>query len=127
MMAESRLIVLRDAEALAADQCRGLERVFTTPVGTSRLLVVGQKVDMRRKFFRELSQRGRALEFRLPYENQVPQWIQRYSKRQGIQIDSEAVQLLSQYVGAKPTRASQRDRKVGQFCWGGAVDHCLCG
>ena len=64
MMAESRLIVLRDAEALAADQCRGLERVFAAPVETSQLLVVGRKVDMRRKFFRELSQKGRALEFK---------------------------------------------------------------
>ena len=80
MMAETRLIVLRDAEALTTDQCRGLERVFAASVETSRLLVVGQKVDMRRKFFRELSRQGRALEFRPPYDNQVPQWIQRHSK-----------------------------------------------
>ena len=115
MMAESRLIVLRDAEALAADQCRGLERVFATPVETSRLLVVGRKVDMRRKFFRELSRKGRALEFRPPYENQVPQWIQRYAKRQGIQIEPEAIQLLSQYVGAKPRELVSEIEKLVSF------------
>ena len=115
MMAESRLIVLRDAEALAADQCRGLERVFAAPVETSQLLVVGRKVDMRRKFFRELSRKGRALEFRPPYDNQVPQWIQRYAKRQGIQIESEAVQLLSQYVGAKPRELVSELEKLVSF------------
>ena len=115
MMAESRLIVLRDAEALAADQCRGLERVFAAPVETSQLLVVGRKVDMRRKFFRELSRKGRALEFRPPYENQVPQWIQRYAKRQGIQIEPEAVQLLSQYVGAKPRELVSELEKLVSF------------
>ena len=115
MMAESRLIVLRDAEALAADQCRGLERVFAAPVETSQLLVVGRKVDMRRKFFRELSRKGRALEFRPPYENQVPQWIQRYAKCQGIQIEPEAIQLLSQYVGAKPRELVSEIEKLVSF------------
>ena len=115
MMAESRLIVLRDAEALAADQCRGLERVFATPVETSRLLVVGRKVDMRRKFFRELSRKGRALEFKPPYDNQVPQWIQRYAKRQGMQIEPAAIQLLSQYVGAKPRELVSEIEKLVSF------------
>lgn len=116
MMAESRLIVLRDAEALGADQCRGLERVLATPVATSRLLVVGgRKVDMRRKFFRELSRKGRALEFRPPYDNQVPRWIQRYAKRQGIKMAPEAVQLLSQYVGAKPRELVSELEKLVSF------------
>ena len=115
MMAESRLIVLRDAEALAADQCRGLERVFATPVETSRLLVVGRKVDMRRKFFRELSRKGRALEFKPPYDNQVPQWIQRYAKREGIRVEPVAIQLLSQYVGAKPRELVSEIEKLVSF------------
>ena len=119
MMAESRLIVLRDAEALAADQCRGLERVFAAPVETSQLLVVGRKVDMRRKFFRELSRKGRTLEFRPPYDNQVPQWIQRYAKRQGVQIEPAAVQLLSQYVGAKPGELVREIEKLVSFVGGG--------
>ena len=119
MMAESRLTVLRNAEALTADQCRGLERVFATPVETSRLLVVGQKVDMRRKFFRELSRRGRALEFRPPYDDKVPQWIQRYAKRQGVQIEPAAVQLLSQYVGAKPSELVSEIEKLISFAGAG--------
>ena len=115
MMAESRLIVLRDAEALGADLCRGLERVFATPVATSRLLVVGRKVDMRRKFFRELSRKGRALEFKPPYDNQVPQWIQRYAKREGIRVEPAAIQLLSQYVGAKPRELVSEIEKLVSF------------
>lgn len=115
MMAESRLIVLRDAETLAADQCRGLARVFATPVETSRLLVVGRKVDMRRKFFRELSRKGRALEFKPPYDNQVPQWIQRYAKREGIRVEPAAIQLLSQYVGAKPRELVSEIEKLVSF------------
>ncbi len=114
-MAESRLIVLRDAEALTTDQCRGLERVFAKPVETSRLLVVGQKVNMRRKFFRELARKGCALEFRPPYDNQVPQWIQRYAKRQRVRIEPAAVQLLSQYVGAKPRELVSEIEKLVSF------------
>jgi DNA polymerase-3 subunit delta len=113
MMAEHRLLVIRNAEELSADQCRGLERIFSDPVETSRLLVIGQKVDMRRKFFRELSRQGRVLEFRPPFDNQVPQWIQRHAKRQGIKIEPPAIQMLSQYVGAKPRElVSEIDKLV---------------
>ena len=102
MMAEHRLVVLRDAHNLTAYQCRGLEQLLQQPAETTRLLLIGQKVDMRRKLFREVNRQGKAVEFKPPYDNQVPQWIQRYAKREGLQIEPEAIQLLSQYVGAKP-------------------------
>ena len=115
MMAQARLVILRDAQDLTADQCRSLERVLGTPVETSRLLVVGQKVDMRRKLFRELARRGRAVEFKPPYENQVPQWIQRHAKREGIQIEAQAIQLLSQYAGAKPRELVSEIEKLVSY------------
>jgi len=115
MMAEHRLVVLRDAHNLSADQCRSLERVLAKPAESTRLLVVGQKVDMRRKFYRELTREGRAVEFKPPYDNQVPQWIQRYAKRMGIQIEPEAVQLLSQFVGAKPRELVSELEKLVSF------------
>lgn len=115
MMAQTRLVILRDVQDLTADQCRSLERVLETPAETSRLLVVGQKLDMRRKLFRELARQGRAVEFKPPYENQVPQWIQRYAKREGIQIEAQAIQLLSQYVGAKPRELASEIEKLVSF------------
>lgn len=115
MMADHRLVVLRDAQELSADQCRSLERVLENPAATTRLVVVGQKVDMRRKFYRELNHQGRGVEFKLPYDNQVPQWIYRYAKREGIEIETEAIQLLGQYVGAKPRELVSELEKLVSF------------
>ncbi|MDP6701557.1 MAG: DNA polymerase III subunit delta, partial [Candidatus Latescibacteria bacterium] len=115
MMAEIRLVVLRDVHDLTADQCRGLERILESEVETARLIAVGHKIDMRRKIFRQLAKLGRAVEFRPPYDNQVPQWIQRYAKRAGIAIEPAAIQLLSQYVGAKPRELVSEIEKLVSF------------
>ena len=115
MMAEMRLVVLRDVHDLTADQCRGLERILESGVETTRLIAVGHKIDMRRKIFRQFAKLGRAVEFRPPYDNQVPQWIQRYAKRAGIAIEPTAVQMLSQYVGAKPRELVSEIEKLISF------------
>ena len=115
MMAEMRLVVLRDVHDLTADQCRGLERVFEAGVETTCLIAVGHKVDLRRKIFRQFATLGRAIEFRSPYDNQVPQWIQRYANRAGIGIEPAAIQLLSQYVGAKPRELVSEIEKMVSF------------
>ena len=115
MMAEMRLVVLRDVHDLTADQCRGLERILESGVETTRLIAVGHKIDMRRKIFRQFAKLGRAVEFRPPYDNQVPQWIQCYAKRAGIAIEPAAIQLLSQYVGAKPRELVSEIEKLVSF------------
>ena len=115
MMAETRLVVLRDVQTLSADQCRSLEKILNSPAATTRLLVVGKKVDMRRKFFREIGRHGKVVEFRPPYDNQVPQWIQRYAKRRGFEIEQEAIEILSQYVGAKPRELVSELEKLVSF------------
>ena len=76
---------------------------------------MGHKVDLRRKIFRHFSKLGRAVEFSPPYENQVPQWIQRYARRAGIAIEPAAIQLLSQYVGARPRELVSEIEKLISF------------
>lgn len=102
MMAERRLLVLRDCEQLSADACRTLERVVDAPVDTSCLVFIGAKVDMRRRLFQQLAKAGAAVEFRPPYDREVPQWVQRQAKYKGVQIEPTAIDMLMLYVGNNP-------------------------
>jgi len=99
MMASHRLVVLRESEKLTGEVLGGLVEAIETPLETTILIAVGGKVDMRRKFFQQIAKKGRAVDFRVPYDNQVPQWIQQYTRRKGIKIEAEAADLLGLLVG----------------------------
>lgn len=100
VMAAHRLVVLRAAERLSAADCTALEPLVSEPVDTSVVVVVGAKVDMRRRIFKEMASRGMAVEFRVPFDNQLGAWIGRHARRRGIALEPAAVDLLRLYVGA---------------------------
>jgi DNA polymerase III subunit delta len=99
MMAEHRLIVLRDCEKLNPEQCKKLEAICRDPSASSTLVAVGAKVDMRRSFFKQFNTLGAGVNFKKLYDNQVPQWIGQRAKHLGIGIDERAIALLRLYIG----------------------------
>ncbi|MBI2505444.1 MAG: DNA polymerase III subunit delta [Candidatus Latescibacteria bacterium] len=99
LLASHRLAVLKGCEELTIDQCRSLETVVEKPAQTTVLVAMGAKVDMRRRFFQQLARQGRAAEFRPPFDNQLPQWIQRHASQRGLKMDGEAVEHLRQSAG----------------------------
>lgn len=99
LMAEHRLVVLRAAEKAAAEVCRALEGVVDAPMESTILVVTGGAVDLRRRLFRQLRQQGLAVEFRQPYDNQVPAWIRAHAQRRGMRVEPEAADLLHAWAG----------------------------
>ena len=115
MMAAHRLVVIKRCEKLEIECCKGLESILESPSATTRLIVVGGKVDMRRKFFRKLAEVGRAVEFRVPYANQLPHWIHTLATRKELKIDPEAVDLLIFYIGTNLRELAGEIDKLGIF------------
>ena len=99
MMSDRRVIVLKRCERLSPAQCKEFEVVLDTPAESSILIAVGAKIDMRRRFFAQMSRQGFAARFRVPYENQVRPWLMRFAGDQGIGLDTEAADLLVLYNG----------------------------
>ncbi len=115
MMAERRLVVLQDCDSLAPEQCKALETLIDRPVETSCLLLVGAKVDMRRRLFQQMGKLGQAIEFRPPYDREVPEWIGAQVRSMGLSIESAAVDLLRMYVGNNPRELVSELEKVTTF------------
>ena len=99
MLASHRLIVLRNCEKLTADQCKQLEVIVSDPLETSTLIAIGEKVDMRRRFYQQMGKLGLRVEFKTPYRDKIPQWIIRHARNRGLKLEPEAAGLLAQYLG----------------------------
>ena len=94
LFASQRLVVVKRSEVLTDSDQEALLEYLRNPSPTTCLLFVGKKPDLRRKFFLELKKCGELVEFKPPYENQLPAFITSEAAQAGYRIDQEAAELL---------------------------------
>lgn len=100
MMAERRVVVVKDADKFSAKDLELLSNYVDHPSPTTALVLVATKPDFRKNPYASIKRNGTVLEFKRPYENQVPALISARVQKQGRQITPEASGLLSAYVGS---------------------------
>ena len=99
MMASRRLVVIKNADRLSDPDARELLPLIESPPETTVLIVTATKPDGRKKLFLDLRKHAVALEFRPPYDNEIPTWIQARVKTLGRQITADAAHLLQMSIG----------------------------
>ncbi|MBK35756.1 MAG: DNA polymerase III subunit delta [Gemmatimonadetes bacterium] len=112
MMAERRVVIIRRIEEVAEAAARGFLPVVSSPVESTVLVFTADKIDGRRKFFQELKKSAIEVEFRLPYENELPRWITDRAGKIGKQIEPEAVHLLALSLGPRPRELANELEKL---------------
>jgi DNA polymerase-3 subunit delta len=123
MMAERRVLVVRDVGALRKDARVLLDRYLKSPASDAVVILVtpaGAKTD------RALSTRTTALEFEPLTGDRVPRWIKHHAEAElGTEITPEAVELLQSAVGSDlPQLALELDKLASYVgvAGGGVID-----
>jgi DNA polymerase-3 subunit delta len=103
MMAEWRVVVLREVEALASNsRARDtlLEVVSSPPPGLALVLVASIPKGSSAKFYKDLKRLARSVEFPEVGSNDVPAWLMDWaSTRHGREITEEAARALAAGLG----------------------------
>jgi DNA polymerase-3 subunit delta len=103
MMAEWRVVLLREVEALASSpRARDalLDIVKRPPPGLALIMLASIPRDSRAKFYRELMRVARSMEFPEIGANDVPGWLlDRAATLHGIRMTEEAARALGGAVG----------------------------
>ena len=115
MLASHRLIVLRKCEKITADQCKQLDVIVSDPQETSTVIAVGGRVDMRRRLYQQMGKLGLRVEFKKPYQNQVPQWLVRHTRNRSLNLEPEAANLLALYMGNNTRRLAGEIDKLSIY------------
>ncbi|MDA0747695.1 MAG: DNA polymerase III subunit delta [bacterium] len=112
MMAPRRLVVIKRAERLNEPALRELLPFVENPSDTTVLIFTAEKFDARKKFFSELRKRAVVIEFKPPYDNEIPAWIQKRVSAQGKRIEPKAVTLLQLSAGSRPQELANEIEKL---------------
>ena len=102
IMSQRRVLILRDCDKLNQVSKDNLEEIFMSPIETSCVIFVSEKIDLRLKLFKEAKKIGSAIEFRIPYDKDLPKWIETQASLVGLKFDPKALLLLQLYVGNSP-------------------------
>ncbi len=115
MMAPRRVILLKEVQDLTDKEWTILEPLFQEPVQSSVFILVGSKIDKRKKFFKHLYEQAQLVEFKKPFENQIPGWIRHTCKGHDLTITDDAIQLIHRLVGNQLTELESEIQKLKDF------------
>ena len=118
MMCPRRLVIYRDVHLLKEKEWDPLLALVQKPVETTTLVLVGDKLDKRKKLYKQIAKQAPIVELKAPYENQVPMWIEYIAQKQGLTLTPEASALIKQFIGVNLSEISSELSKLKSF-----VDH----
>lgn len=96
MMAERRIVVIRDSDKVGNKEL--LSSYIEHPSPTTCLILQAGKPDLRKKPFSTVRRTGMVVSFDPIRDYQIPAWIGKRVKQQGWSIDAEAVKIIAAYV-----------------------------
>ncbi len=119
MMADRRVVVIRDVTGLKKEARAALERYLDSP---SRETLVIMTAPAEAKDDKGLSTRAVATEFKPLNDGQIPKWIESRAAEAGASITPGAVALLHDAVGSDLAQMSVELQKLFAYCGAKPID-----
>ena len=119
MMAERRVVVIRDVTGLKKDARAALERYLDSPASDT-LLIMTAPADA--KDDKGLSARAEPIEFKQLNDGQIEKWIQSRVAELGASITPAAGALLQEAVGSDTAQIAVELSKLVAYCGAKTID-----
>ena len=105
MMSNYQVVIIREAQEIKIGnqflKFDELENYAKNPLKSTILVICykGKTIDKRTSFYKTVLKTGEILESVKLYENEVGNWILKYVKHQGFEIEPDAVSILADFLG----------------------------
>ena len=119
MMAQRRMVFIRDLAGLPADEADGLLAYLARPNPSTVIAAVVGKLDKRLKLYGQLSRKGYLHVLEAP--RQLAPWVRAEAQHLGVKLDAAAVSRLVDVVGSDLSRLALAVEQLGLFAGGRAV------
>ena len=121
MMAEKRVVLVREAQAMHSIE--GLETYLAHLTPTTVLVFCHKhgKLDTRKAAAKAIQQVGVLYESKRLYDNQVASFISQYLHKHNVDIEPQAIQMLASHVGSDLSRLTTEMDKLLLALNGGRV------
>ena len=106
MMAQRRMVFVRDLTLMPADDAEPLLAYLGKPNPSTVIVALVSKVDKRQKLYAQLSKKGFLHTLEAPRQGGLVPWVREEAKAKGVRIDAAAINRLVDTVGVDLSRLS---------------------
>jgi DNA polymerase-3 subunit delta len=115
VMSPRRFVWVRDAQDFSDRFWEDISSLLKDPVNSTVLVFTAQKLDKRKKSFKWLSDFSMMVEFRKPFENQLPGWIARIGSSYDLQLQAPVISYLQEAIGNHLQELDSEIQKLSQY------------
>lgn len=115
MLGGERLVQVRDADGLTADELARLIPYLENPSPFAVLLLLADKADLRAKFFNVVKKHGVLQRFEPLRDRQAAAWVAAEALRSGVRLQSGAAERLASAVGTEMGQLASALERVALF------------
>jgi DNA polymerase-3 subunit delta len=119
MMAQRRMIFVRDLALMPADEAEPLIEYLGNPNPTTVIVAIASKIDKRLKVFAALGKKGFIHTLDAP--RQLQPWVRAEAQAKGVKIDGAAITRLVDAVGDDLSRLALAVEQLGLYAGDRAV------
>lgn len=115
VMCPRRLVIYKGVHNLKDKDWEVLTPLLEDPVDSCTFVLIADRVDKRKKYFKKIADKGVVVELKRPFENQIPAWIEYIAFQNEVDLDAEGVRLIHQMVGGSLTEINNELKKLKQY------------
>jgi DNA polymerase III subunit delta len=116
LFASRKILIVKNWDKLHAAHQKHLEEVFRSGNPGVAVFITAEKLDGRSALPKALKAAGSLFEFKLPYEDKIPQWLaQRAREKYGRRLNLVDAQLLLDIVGKSLAELDHELEKLDTF------------
>ena len=117
LMAERRVIVVKNVQKFSSSDRKQLLSYVATPLESTSLVLIAGKIDRRQSFYSSLIKHSIWVECKKLYKNQAVNWVKHQFKEKGVIISQEGALLLVEQVGTSLYNLTNEIEKLLTFAW----------
>lgn len=112
MMSQRRLVILKEAQDFK--QIDALESYTESPTPTTIFVICfkNKSFDARKKILKNVAKNGLVFKSEKIRDYQLPDWISKYVRNNGMQINSKATMMLAEFIGSDLSRITNELEKL---------------
>jgi DNA polymerase-3 subunit delta len=113
-----RLIILKEVDLLPDKEAESLLPYLSNPSPSTCLIFVGEKVNMRKRFFSALKEKAVVVQFYHLFEQELVRWIRLRVRELGYKITEGAIEILKEEVGSTLGTLDNELKKISSYAAG---------
>lgn len=99
IMAERRLVLVREAQDIDTKDWSKFDTYIKNPVPTTTIVICYKYKTIEKTFLKKVDKIGVVFESKKLYDSAIPQWTINYAKTIGLKINPHISQLITDYLG----------------------------